>query len=285
MQVLPARGANTDRSTAIPVVEYGSSDLHDPPNIGGASCDSSPQTRPRLTCRYCPVRDRAPCAALPGDAGAETLEGAHAPLRHVPAGASIFEQGAPSDRSFTLLSGWAALCHTSGEGRTVILHFALPGEVLGFDRHSPIANRSAVAVGDATVCSISRTRQERLEREHPSFDARHKANAGRDLDLAYETLTAMATGSARERIAYLAWDVGSRSLARRPRSGDRIYAPLSQIQVGLATGLTPVHVSRTLRALREERVLTLEDRTLLIHDAAALEHLAGASPEALTRRT
>jgi hypothetical protein len=196
-QVLPARGANTDRSTAIPVVEYGSSDLHDPPNIGGASCDSSPQTRPRLTCRYCPVRDRAPCAALPGDAGAETLEGAHAPLRHVPAGASIFEQGAPSDRSFTLLSGWAALCHTSGEGRTVILHFALPGEVLGFDRHSPIANRSAVAVGDATVCSISRTRQERLEREHPSFDARHKANAGRDLDLAYETLTAMPTSQAR----------------------------------------------------------------------------------------
>jgi CRP/FNR family transcriptional regulator len=233
----------------------------------------------RSTCRFCSVRTHAPCGAFWGEGGAETLESVHAPLRHIPAGATIVEQGAPSDRSFTVLNGWIALYQTTGDGRATILHFLLPGDVLPFERHSAVATRSAVAVGDVTVCSLSRSRQERLEREHPDYDARQKADAARDLHLAYENIAAIAFGSAKERIAHLLWSLASRTLRRAAQPSDRVWIPASQIQLGLATGLTPVHVSRTLRHLREAGLLDLEDHRLTIRDPAEMKRLAGASTE------
>jgi CRP-like cAMP-binding protein len=237
--------------------------------------------RPQLSCRHCPVRDLAPCGALPRDDGAAILETFRSPLRRVPAGGAIFEQGEPSDRSFTVVSGWAALCQLSSDGRPAILNFALPGDILSFERTSKVATRSAIAVGDATVCSISRTRQERLEREYPDFDLRHKESAGRDLSMAYENLARFAFGGAAQRVAHLLWTLACRSLRRRPQTSDRLWIPANQIQFALATGLTSVHVSRTLRRLREEGLMTFENHSLAILNPAEVERLAGGSPESL----
>ncbi len=258
--------------------------LDQPPRTWARSAAQLRQ-RPQLSCRHCPVRDLAPCGALPGDDGAAVLETFHSPLRHVPAGGTIFEQGEPSDRSFTVVSGWAALCQLSSDGRPAILNFALPGDILSFERTSKVATRSAIAVGDATVCSISRTRQERLEREYPGFDLRHKETAGRDLSMAYENLARFAFGGAAQRVAHLSWTLACRSLRRRPQASDRTWIPANQIQLALATGLTSVHVSRTLRRLREASLLTFENHELAILNPADVERLAGGSPESLAGLT
>ena len=207
------------------------------------------------------------------------LEQAHDPLVHVPAGVALFEQGEPSDRSFVVLRGWVAATHMSDDGRLAILRFLLPGEVLAFERHSGVNSYGAVALGDVTVCSVSGSRQRRLERAYPPYDASHRAAEAGILNQAQETLASILGHRAPERVGHLLYQLSWRTLRRRPVAGDRIDAPLTQIQIALATGLTPVHVSRTMRQLREDGVVELENHHLTIHDPAGLKRLAGPAPE------
>ena len=51
--------------------------------------------------------------------------------------------------------------------------------------------------------------------------------------------------------------------------------PLSQFVLADALGLTSIHVNRTLRELREMKLLTLRRRTVTIHDLPGLRNLAG----------
>ncbi len=230
-------------------------------------------------CVHCPSRLHAPCGAIQGVTAMVDLERAHAPLRRVPSGGSLFEQGSVSDRSYTILRGWVALTRVSNDGRLSILRFVLPGDVLEFERQSSINTVGAVAVGDAIVCSLSRSRQERLEHENPSFDVRHRAVQAETLAQAYDTLASTLGHSARERVGHLLYQLAWRAQRRRPMAGDQVDAPLSQIQIGLATGLTAVHVSRTMRQLREDGAADIENHRLTIRDPAALARSAGDSPE------
>lgn len=240
-----------------------------------------PQAHARLSprCAGCPARERAPCGAMRDEASVGALERLHAPLRHLLAGEAVFDQGDPSDRSYTVVSGWVAISRTTFDGAATILRFALPGDVVPFERHARNASASCVAVGPATVCGLNRSRQEQLERDHPEYDARHRVEQGRILALAYEQLAALAMGSAKARVAHLLWELASRSLRRRPLPSDQIPVPLNQVQIGLATSLTPIHVSRTLRALRAEGLLELKGRWLALHNPAAVERLSVASAE------
>jgi hypothetical protein len=51
-----------------------------------------------------------------------------------------------------------------------------------------------------------------------------------------------------------------------------------------ATGLSTVHLNRTLQELRASRLITLKDRSLTIHDFEALSRMAMFSPSYLHLR-
>jgi len=62
--------------------------------------------------------------------------------------------------------------------------------------------------------------------------------------------------------------------------------PLTQIQIGAYLGLTPAHVNRVLRSLRQERIAALENHCLTILDFERLVRLAkDNSTESLGERS
>ena len=94
----------------------------------------------------------------------------------------------------------------------------------------------------------------------------------RDGLLASDHLIAIGRRDARERVAGLLMELAVRSTGRAAFSaGETLPLPLTQVLIGEATGLTAVHVNRTLRGLREAGVLDFRDRhlTLLDPDRAA----------------
>jgi len=205
------------------------------------------------------------------------LDYAHDPVRHIPVGRTIFDQGTPADYIYIVQSGWVSLDQTSPDGKAVILGFALPGDVLSFGRHTKVYTASGVALDNVAVCPIHISSQERLERSHPAYDALHRRVLGRALDAAEANLADLLCGrTAHERIAHLLWSLAFRSLHRPPLESDSVPVPISQIQIGLATGMTPVHVSRTLRSLREERLLDFDHHMIKIRNRAQIEWLARA---------
>ena len=60
--------------------------------------------------------------------------------------------------------------------------------------------------------------------------------------------------------------------------GGTFALPLTQIDLADATALTPVHVNRTLRQLREARLVDFRSGRVEIGDLAGLERLAGFDP-------
>lgn len=224
---------------------------------------------------------------MPGGDGLAALEAARSPPRIVRRGESLYEQGQPSDRSYTLLTGWIAIHNERQDGRRQIVAFAMPGDVLIAERHNGGTwGATAVAVGDVIVCSISRARHDRLRRAHPDYDDLHFAHLQRMIQSAYDLIASLGLGDANQRIAHLLLGLATRSLGRRAvERTEVIHTPLSQIDIGLATGLTPVHVSRTLRRLREDGVLDLRQRSLRILDLHRLEVLAGVAGDRAAHST
>lgn len=231
---------------------------------------------PRMSrCAHCAARAVAPCGAVGGPTGLVDLERAHEAPRRIAADHAIYEQGATAVRGYTITHGWAAVTHTRSDGETSIVRFALPGDMLPFDRSATMNRTGAVALGDVIVCAILPAQQARLEARYPAFEDRARAAEARLLSEAYATLTATLARSAEQRVSQLLLSLATRSLRRRPADGDWIVAPLMQIQIGQATGLTAVHVSRVMRRLREAHVAELKDQRLTIFSRSGLERRAG----------
>ena len=61
--------------------------------------------------------------------------------------------------------------------------------------------------------------------------------------------------------------------------------PLSQFVLADALGLTAIHVNRTLRELRERKLLSVRRKIVKIHDLDGLRKLAGFQGGYLNSRT
>jgi hypothetical protein len=73
-------------------------------------------------------------------------------------------------------------------------------------------------------------------------------------------------------------DIHDRLKRRDLISRPTFNLPLTQEQIGDHLGLTVVHVNRTLRRLREERVLMMDRQVVIIHDLDALREIGEGLP-------
>jgi CRP-like cAMP-binding protein len=103
---------------------------------------------------------------------------------------------------------------------------------------------------------------------------------------AHDHLINNASRDAHGRIAHLLIELYFRQRHRLPAvPNETIDLPLTLALIGEAVGLTPVHVSRSLRRLREERVLRLHRGRLLIIDPDALIRTSGVDDRPLADAT
>ena len=63
--------------------------------------------------------------------------------------------------------------------------------------------------------------------------------------------------------------------------GNSFAFPVTQMDLADATGLSTVHLNRTLQELRASGLITLRDRTLTIRDIQALRSTAMFNPNYL----
>lgn len=201
--------------------------------------------------------------------------------RRIEAGRDLFSIGSPEDAIFNLLDGWVALYTLLEDGRRQIVQFALPGAVLGlFPTRGAQATFGAQALTDTVLCVIPHSKLSEFTRDEPDIAMRLARSLARDCNLAFDHMTSIGRRSARERVAHLLLELFVRYRAQWP--GHRIEEmclPLTQEQIGDATGLTFVHVNRVLRVLRKERIAEFHYRRLRILDPDKLIEIAGIDPQ------
>lgn len=235
-----------------------------------------------ISCGTCQARVGGLCQGYPPDVppiAARYKSGD----RQVIAGQDVFGLGEPCDAIYNLVEGWVFLYNLLEDGRRQILHFGLPGAVLGFHpAQGALTTYGVQALTDATLCVIPRANLDRLSREHPDIGMRLAWLMSRDRSLSFGRLTSIGRHCARERVAHLILELFIRCRAQWP--GHRIeemHLPLTQEHIGDATGLTGVHVNRVLRDLKEDSIVEFHYRRLRILDPDKLLHVAGLDPHLL----
>jgi CRP-like cAMP-binding protein len=176
---------------------------------------------------------------------------------------------------YIVRDGWLLRSRLLHDGRRQIVDFVLPGDVVGLE--ACLFGKSLYAVATITPVSLSVMPIDQVEREsahNPEFSKALLWSAVCRGAILGEHLVDAARRTAYERVGHLLLELFVR-LRRAGRSeGMSFDLPLTQRNIGDALGLTTVHVNRTLRALRQDGLISLVGRRATILDLAALARLS-----------
>ena len=168
----------------------------------------------------------------------------------------IREHEGPRDL-FIVRSGWLHASGVLGNGSRQILRFHFRGDILGLPllafADSP---ETVTAVTDAVVAPFSREKLAQIFSDHPRLGALMLGISVAERVALADRLASIGRTSARARVGSLICEL----VARMRRlgvmdKGGYLQLPLTQEDIGDATGLTSVHVNRMLRALADDGII------------------------------
>lgn len=193
----------------------------------------------------------------------------------------IAREGEPPQAVYLIQSGWACRYKMLEDGRRQILSIFLPGDLC--DLNVFILKRldhSLLALTQVEYAALSQADLEGLTR-HPRIFQALCWEALVNSAIQREWTVNLGQRSALERLAHLLCELFIRLRMVGLTNGDSCELPLTQIDLADTLGLTSVHVSRTLKELRERNLIRLHDRQLRIIDFEALCAVALFDPKYL----
>ncbi|WFF42305.1 Crp/Fnr family transcriptional regulator [Salinicola endophyticus] len=206
------------------------------------------------------------------DSECRRLDGLEGPALAMAKGQVFWREGDAAREFGTLSRGWAYSFRDLADGTRHILEVFMPGDVIGL-REFPFKQRlsSVAMLEDGEIRLTPHRRLIEIFRDSSRLTSLCFAVASYQQALLSERLVHLSRRSARQRVAYLLFELYSRTKRNDDSIEDRFRVPLSQQQLADALGLSPVHVSRTLTAFRQEGVLRRLRGWVHLLDPGALE--------------
>ena len=171
-------------------------------------------------------------------------------------------------------NGWLFRYKILHNGNRQIVDFILPGQIFGLQ--ACLFKASLYSIAAVTAASVSALPLEVIDDvfdQNPQFAKALLWSAVCEAAIVGEHLIDTARRSAYERVSHLLLELFVR-LKSTGQSDERSFImPLTQELIGDAVGLTAVHVNRTLRALREDRLVEIGNKCVTILDFDALSLL------------
>jgi CRP-like cAMP-binding protein len=200
------------------------------------------------------------------------------PLEEARRGEEFGAEGKPAPSPRFLISGWACRLRVLGDGRRKIIAFILPGEGIGICRRpNPLAMCATMAITDCRTLPASpafgagRNLSRRLE------DALHIAQSLDEAAL-LDHVVRLGRQTALERMGHLLLELHWRLSLVGAADEWRFSAPLTQDVLADATGLSVVHVNRTIQQLRRERLIEWRSQVVTILEPQMLSEIAEFKP-------
>ena len=200
-------------------------------------------------------------------------------IRHIVPGQDLVEDGERPAHCALLVEGWSYRYKLLAEGRRQILSFHVAGDTP--DLQSLHLGTLDHGVGALTPCTFALVPHENLRRltaAFPNVAALLWRETLVDAGIFRTWVTSMGRRLAYGRIAHLFCELYLRQEAVGLAAGLQCPMPLRGTDLADATGLTTVHISRVLKALRDDKLITFERRQLVIHDWPRLYDAAEFDP-------
>jgi CRP/FNR family transcriptional regulator, anaerobic regulatory protein len=242
-------------------------------------------SHPPSHCRACPVRK----LTLFGNATPDALDrfqSIRRGSRFLHPRDIVVREGEIAVEAFTVFDGWAFRYKLFATGRRQILDFVLPGDFIGIQENADRSwNHSITCITPASLCVFDRAGLLRLVGDHAGDLAQSLLGIARtDQAVLFEHMTQLGRAPAEERIVHLFLELFARLKMRGLVEGNGCFFPLTQDQIGDATGLTAIHVNRIIQRLRRAGKAHFGRRWLTLSDPERLATEYGIDLGYLERR-
>lgn len=191
-------------------------------------------------------------------------------------GQQIFREGSSQSEVCVVLAGMACRHTMLSDGRRSIMSLHMAGDLPNLQ--SLHVGRLDFGLSALTRCRvafiiISKLRDVMLL--HASASEALRRHAAIDSAMSLRRIASVGRHTAIERVAYLICETFKRAEAVGIAGLSAFELPLTQAQIGEATGLSGVHVNRTMQELRRRRMIHSDGMTHAILDWGMLKQTAG----------
>lgn len=191
----------------------------------------------------------------------------------------IIRAGQPIDNSYLVIDGLVGRFGQTADGSRQITCLYIPGDMA--DLPSVVSQKSAwglAALSPTRLLSIPHVALRRLANAHPGIAEAFWRDCVADGSIFSEWVVNVGRRKALSRVAHVLCEMGVRSeLAGQGKRGS-YPLPITQVDLGDATGLTSVHVNRTLRELRVRSTAEMRSGNVTIFDWEQLADIGDFDP-------
>jgi len=205
----------------------------------------------------------------------ELLTGLTEDVRNFGARRDIIRAGEKPDYVHLMLEGWSCRYQLLPDGGKQITAFLLPGDFC--DVHITMfgeMDHSIGSLGPAKVAFISRELMSAMT-ERPGIARALWWASLVDEAVLRAWIVNFGRRDAFERVAHLICELYARLHSVGLATANTFDLPLTQEDLSDALGMTPVHVNRVLKRLREEGLMTFKRQQISILDVRKLQEAAG----------
>jgi len=210
-----------------------------------------------------------------GSSGRQAIENLPIRLEVAPAGRLLVREGDVPEECCVLLQGYACRHKSTRDGSRQIVSFHMPGDILDLQHLKlPRADHSVEAITTAEIGWIPMPAMNRLLNDQPDVADAFWRDSLIDASIFREWVLNVGRRDARSRIAHMLCEFAARREAAGLGPAEGFDLPMSQQKIADATGMTSVHVNRTLRTLCDEGALARDGRKIRISDWKTLQRIA-----------
>jgi CRP-like cAMP-binding protein len=213
----------------------------------------------------------------------EALErAASSRIRQLGARDDVINEGDRPRQVNLIIDGWACRYKHLEDGRRQISAFLIPGDLC--DIRMFILREMDHSIGALTPLRVAEIPSDTILEITDASPRLSRAlwwNSLVDEAIAREWTTNLGQRNALERMAHLLCELFIRLRGVGLTRGTSCELPVTQEQLGDATGMSTVHVNRTLQEMREEGLIVLKGKQLTIPDLQVLQEAALFNPNYL----
>lgn len=181
-------------------------------------------------------------------------------VRRMERGGYIVREGEVATKSCVMLSGYSVRSKTVGSGARQIVAIHMKGEMVDLQNSLlEVADHSVEMLTSGRVAEISRTEIWRIVSERPMVARAMWRDTLVDASIFREWVANVGRRDARTRLAHVFCEFSLRLKVAGLGERGRYELPMTQEQLADATGLTSVHVNRTIRGLEADGLIERDD--------------------------
>jgi CRP-like cAMP-binding protein len=196
-------------------------------------------------------------------------------IEKVHAGRQLVQEGGRPSDCCLLIDGYACRHKLTLSGARQIVSFHIAGDILDLQHlHFAVADHHVQAITPGTVGWLPKSELKALARRRPNISEALWRDTLIDASIFREWVLNVGRREARPRIAHMLCEFAVRCEAAGLGSAESFEWPMTQEHIADATGLTPVHVNRTLKSLSAAGLLENIRGRYRIKDWARLKQAA-----------